>query len=333
MLDSTSSSRKDVEYSLGAEFSGIQNKRRIMGIVNKGGISSSLTTPFMSWEVPKSWTLKDSATVPQAYFTVYYAFFNRFTIRKGQTIFITVATGGIGVAAIRVALAYGLEVFTICHNDEAKKNLLKTIPELKESHVCNTADSYEEVINSGTKSKGVDVILNSCWQYDLQRLLGCIADGGTLLEVCESDMVLSNSLFSNVAIIPVNVNFLLENLDDTSLQRIKDMINIDILKDIVKPLPSVVFPSKDIRKGFDFMMNDKPVGKVLIRIRDESNNNEVLPVSVVPRIYFNPEKLYIVIGDMEVFDLEVVDFMVLRGARMLLLQSKRISTYLEYRMK
>lgn len=40
-------------------------------------------------------------------------------------------TGGIGLAAIRVALAYGLEVFTTVSNPEKKKFVMDCYPQLK----------------------------------------------------------------------------------------------------------------------------------------------------------------------------------------------------------
>lgn len=315
----------DADIPLGMEFSGVQNKRRIMGIVNKTGITSHLNSPSLSWDLPNHWTLQEAATVPLAYTTAYLAFFDRFSIRKGQTIFITLGTGGIGLAAIRVALAYGLDVFTSCDSEKSKMQLLKIAPTLKEANVSNS----KEYISSK-----VDVVLNSCPNFDLQRLIGCISEGGTLLDVSETGTVFSDPLTLKVSIIPVNVNFLVQNLSYPSLHKIKDMITIDIKKDIVKPLPSTVFLSKDIRQGLDFMVNERPIGKVLIVMRDEYNNNEVLQVPVAPRAYFSSKMMYIIISDLDLFDLEVLDFMVLRGVRRLLFYTTKAttSTYIDYRL-
>lgn len=323
----TSPLSNDEDIPLGIEFSGVQNKRRIMGIGNKAGITSYLNSSCLSWDIPNSWTLQDAATVPLAYIAAYYAFFDRFTIRKGQTILINLGAGGIGLAAIRVALAYGLNVFMSCNCEKSKLQLLKSFPGLKEANVSN---SYEEIMSS----ERVDVVLNSSPNADLQRLIGCISEGGTLLDISETETALSNSLALNVSIIPVKVSFLLRNSVNRDLLRIKDMITTDIKKDIVQPLPSTVFSSKDIRQGFDFLLNEQPIEKVLIMMRDESNNNDVLPVPVVPRVYFSSERLYIIFTELELFDLDVINFMVLRGVRRLLLYTRNAgnSTYLDYRL-
>ncbi|KAL5284794.1 hypothetical protein ACFFRR_006855 [Megaselia abdita] len=310
---SKESSSIDVVYSslsykdsFGMEFSGIKDKKRIMGVVEQTEVASNLKTSSVRWEVPRSWTLHEAATVPLAYLTVYYAFFHRITIKKGQSIFVNSGTDGVGLAAIRVALAYGLDVYTKSYNEQTRTFLLKTIPQLKEINILTSKD--ENTMN-------YDLVFNSEPNEGLQALLRSVADGGTLLQV-------------------LNVNILLSKTNHEILRKIQDLITVDLDKDIVKPLPSITFSSKNLQKGYEFSKKEKPLGKVLIKIRDESNNYEILPVSVVPRIYFSQEKLYIVISDLEVFDIEVVDFMIHRGARRILFQTRTniTSSYLDYRI-
>lgn len=119
---------------LGFEYSGINTKtgKRIMSMVVKGGVASYVDKPSsLIWEVPPHWSMKEAATVPVVYITVYYAFFMSTDIRKGKSILIHAGTGGIGIAAIRTALAYNLEVFTTCSTPQKKKFLLDTFPQLQ----------------------------------------------------------------------------------------------------------------------------------------------------------------------------------------------------------
>lgn len=130
-------SRIDQSCVLGFEYSGIDKKtgRRIMSMVVKGGVASYVEKPSkLIWDIPDHWSLEDAATVPVVYITVYYAFFMATDIRKGKSILIHAGTGGIGLAAIRVALAYNLNVFTTCSTPQKKKFLLDTFPQLKGIH-------------------------------------------------------------------------------------------------------------------------------------------------------------------------------------------------------
>lgn len=132
-------SRLDQNCVLGFEYSGINMKtgKRIMSMVVKGGVASYVDKPSkLIWEVPAHWSMKDAATVPVVYITVYYAFFMSTDIRKGKTILIHAGTGGIGLAAIRTALAYNMEVFTTCSTPQKKQFLLDTFPQLKGDIIC-----------------------------------------------------------------------------------------------------------------------------------------------------------------------------------------------------
>lgn len=76
-------------------------------------------------------SLQDAATIPVVYTTVYYAFFLYKPISSGKSILIHAGSGGVGLAAIRIALAYGMEVFTTCSNEQKKKFIMEQYPKIK----------------------------------------------------------------------------------------------------------------------------------------------------------------------------------------------------------
>lgn len=94
---------------------------------------STLVQPvqYLTWKVPDTISLRDASTIPAVYTTIYYAFFLHRPISKGKSILIHAGSGGIGLAAIRVALAYGMEVYTTVSTEQKKKYILEQYPELK----------------------------------------------------------------------------------------------------------------------------------------------------------------------------------------------------------
>lgn len=72
-----------------------------------------------------------AATIPIAYATVYVAFFFRSPISKGKSILIHAGSGAVGLAAIRIALAYEMEVYTTCSSEQEKRFILEQFPQLK----------------------------------------------------------------------------------------------------------------------------------------------------------------------------------------------------------
>ena len=144
---------------------------------------------------PKNLTMEEAASIPVVYGTVYSAFFVYTRITEGKSILIHAGSGGVGLAAIRVALAYGLEVYTTVSTEEKKKFLLKTFPTLKEAHIGNSRDvSFEKMIQLQTKGKGVDYVLNSLSGEKLQASIRCLGKGGKFLEIGKFDLTIDTKI-------------------------------------------------------------------------------------------------------------------------------------------
>ncbi|GFT94664.1 fatty acid synthase [Trichonephila clavipes] len=100
---------------LGVEFSGREDGtgKRVCGFAPARAMATSiLADPEYCFDVPDNWTLEDAATVPIVYATCYYALIMRGKLQKGESILIHSGTGGIGIAAITIALSMNCEIFT-----------------------------------------------------------------------------------------------------------------------------------------------------------------------------------------------------------------------------
>lgn len=126
-------SRLDLECLLGLEYSGVNScGDRVMGMIAVGSLATqAVPVENLTWIIPKNLSLREAATIPAVYITVYYAFFFYRPIARGNSILIHAGSGGIGLSAIRVALAYGLQVFTTVSTEQKRKFLLGLFPQLK----------------------------------------------------------------------------------------------------------------------------------------------------------------------------------------------------------
>ena len=185
------SGRLDQLCILGFEFAGVtEQNRRVMGMVISGALATYIEADeTLLWDCPDDWTLEEAATVPVTYGTVYSAFFLTTKIQKGKSILIHAGSGGVGLAAIRVAFAYGLDVYTTVSTDEKKNFLLGEFSELKAENIGNSRDtSFEDMVMKRTKGKGVDYVLNSLADEKLQASIRCLGNGGKFLEIGKFDM-------------------------------------------------------------------------------------------------------------------------------------------------
>ncbi|CAK9827746.1 Fatty acid synthase [Anthophora retusa] len=318
---------------LGLEFSGRNSKgQRIMAMVPARGLATTVVADhgFM-WEVPDKWSLEEAATVPVAYATSYYALCVRGGLKPGDSVLIHAGSGGVGQASISIALHAGCKVFTTVGTQDKRDFLKKMFPQLTDRNIGNSRDtSFEQLVLNETNGRGVDIVLNSLAEEKLQASVRCLAIGGRFLEIGKFD--LSNDTPLGMAVFLKNVSFhgiLLDAIceeDGPERREVVRLVSEGIKNGAVRPLPSTVFSEQQLEQSFRFMATGKHIGKVLLKIRDEEPQKVIHPapkiVAAIPRTYMNPEKSYILVGGLGGFGLELADWMVVRGAKYLVLTSR-----------
>ena len=172
------------EGVLGMEFSGTtKDGRKVMGMTSNNGIATKihLDNPLY-WDVPANMSLRDAATIPVAYTTVYYALFGRGNIQPKESVLIHSGAGAVGQAAIHVCLSLDCEVFVTIGSEEKKQFLLKEFPKLKPSNFFSSRNTdFENEILKLTNGLGVDIILNSLAEEKLRSSIYCLSEFGRFL--------------------------------------------------------------------------------------------------------------------------------------------------------
>uniref|UniRef100_A0A0N4ZB91 Fatty acid synthase n=1 Tax=Parastrongyloides trichosuri TaxID=131310 RepID=A0A0N4ZB91_PARTI len=326
----------DRECLLGMEFSGrLPDGKRLMGILPAQALATSVIVDTeYAWEVPDNWTLAEAATVPVVYATAYYALIMRGQIQKGDTVLIHGGSGGVGQAAIAIALAYGCEVYTTVGSEEKREFLKKRFPQLTDKNFANSRKTdFETYIRRVTYGRGVDVILNSLAQEMLQASVRCLAQHGRFLEIGKVDLSQNTAL--GMAVFLKNVTFhgiLLDAVMDTSVGKKSDWLKVaallqdGITSGVVQPLPYSSFSSEKAEDAFRFMSAGKHIGKVLMKIREEEEQKICLPsqikVNAICRTLCNPTHCYLITGGLGGFGLELAQWLINRGARNIVLTSR-----------
>ncbi|RLU17245.1 hypothetical protein DMN91_011314 [Ooceraea biroi] len=321
------------ECPLGLEFSGRDaDGRRVMGINCRSGALAITVLADLSfaWEVPDEWTLEQAATVPVVYATSYYALLVRGQLKAGESILIHSGAGGVGQAAIAVALHLGCTVYTTVGTLEKREFLKRVFPQLTDRQIgCSRDTSFEQLILTETRGRGVDVVLNSLAEEKLLAGIRCLATNGRFLEIGKYDLWNDNPL--GMSMFLKNISFhgiLLEMLfeDYAERQRVMELVSGGIKNGTVRPLISTVFLIEQFQEAFKFMASGRHIGKILLKIRDEEPVECTVPmprtVTAASRTYMNPKRSYVLVGGLGGFGLELADWMITRGARNVVLVSR-----------
>ncbi|KAL4648124.1 fatty acid synthase [Arapaima gigas] len=325
---------------LGMEFSGRDPKGcRVMGLLPAKGLATYVDADkrFL-WEVPSSWSLEQAASVPVVYATAYYALVVRGRLRPGESVLIHSGSGGVGQAAIAIALSQHCRVFTTAGSAEKRAYLQERFPQLGAESFANSRDtSFEQHVLLHTKGKGelafvhsVDMVLNSLAEEKLQASLRCLARHGRFLEIGKYD--LSNNTPLGMALFLKNVAFhgiLLDALfeeGNREWEEVSHLLEEGIAAGVVQPLRTTVFERSRVEDAFRFMAQGKHIGKVLLQVLSEEQGTGVqatpLLLPAICRTYCPPSHSYIITGGLGGFGLELAHWLIERGARKMVLTSR-----------
>ncbi|XP_054249700.1 fatty acid synthase [Indicator indicator] len=319
---------------LGMEFSGRDlSGRRVMGLLPAKGLATVVDChKRFLWEVPKNWTLEEAATVPVVYATAYYALVVRGGIRKGESILVHSGSGGVGQAAIAIALSMGCRVFTTVGSTEKREYLQARFPQLDASSFASSrSTAFEEHVLRVTNGKGVNIVLNSLAEEKLQASLRCLARHGRFLEIGKFDLSKNSQL--GMALFLKNVSFhgiLLDAVFEDGSQDwalVSELLTKGIRDGVVKPLKRTVFNKEEVEAAFRFMAQGKHIGKVMIKVQEEEKEYplrkfEPVKIPAISRTSCPPTKSYIITGGLGGFGLELAQWLVERGAQKLILTSR-----------
>jgi fatty acid synthase len=116
---------------------------------------------------------------------------------------------------------------------------------------------------------------------------------------------------------------------------LRRLLENDLARGIIKPLKTTIYKASEIEQAFRFLASGKHMGKIVLQVRENEEDAMTLPITVLPRVYCDPEHSYVIPGGLGGFGLELADWLVVRGCRKLVLSSSRGVTkqYQAYRIK
>ncbi|KAL2831410.1 hypothetical protein BDW59DRAFT_182083 [Aspergillus cavernicola] len=249
--------------------------------------------------IPEYLSFEDAATLPMVHYTAYHALVNLARVRKGQSILIHAAAGGVGQAAIQVAQHYGMEVFATVGSD-AKRELIKDVYGVQDDHIFNSREiSFVKGLMRMTKGRGVDCVLNSLSGEMLRQTWYCLAPFGVFVEIGMKDILGNTGL--DMLPFKKHATFCFFNLENIAT------INPQLIEEIgegvfgllgqgaLKPVyPVTVYPVSQMESAFRLMQAGRHRGKLVLSYSPE----EVVPMlrRADDALRLDPNATYILVG-------------------------------------
>ncbi len=151
---------------------------RVMAGTKFGGYAELVTVPAgQALALPGHLTFEQGAAVPVNYGTAYAALMIMGGLRKGDSVLIHAAAGGVGIAATQIAGWVGAEIF-----GTASPSKHEAITAQGVAHAIDYRNAdFETEVNRITDGKGVDVIIDAIGPSSFRKDYRLLRPGGRLI--------------------------------------------------------------------------------------------------------------------------------------------------------
>jgi NADPH2:quinone reductase len=147
--------------------------------VNGACAEFAVCEEWQAHRVPEHVSFAQGAAIGVPYATAWRALFIRAAARAGETVLVHGASGGVGVAAVQIARAHGLQVIGTAGSDEGLALVREQGAHQAIDH--RDPDHFQKVMATG--GRGVDVVLEMPANVNLDRDLEILAFKGRVVVI------------------------------------------------------------------------------------------------------------------------------------------------------
>ncbi|MBS7791179.1 SDR family NAD(P)-dependent oxidoreductase [Roseococcus sp. SDR] len=258
-----------------------------------------------------------AAAVPVAFVTAWFGLIERAGLKRGETVLIEGAAGGVGMAAVQIAKAHGAIVVAAAGTAE-KRALLR---HLGADHVVDSrATDVEDRIRAAVG--GVDVVLNSVAGDAMRAALRLVKPFGRFVELGKRDFYDNTRLglrpfVRNITYIGADIDQLLAH-DPAAVRRMVSVIMVMFETGRLRPIPYLAFEGGRVGDAFRLMQASGHLGKILVRPASVAlpPTPEAAPFRPAPGVH-------VVLGGTGGFGLETALWLAAQGAGTVVAVSRR----------
>ena len=262
---------------------------------------------------PPGMGAEEGASFPIAFLTARFCLEHLGELRAGERVLIHAAAGGVGMAAVRLAMRAGAEVFATA-GSESKRALLRA---MGVAHVMDSRSTlFAAEIAAATGGRGVDLVLNSLSGDAIEASFAALAEGGRFVEIGKrgikgADWVAAQSRGWRYHV--VDWGEIAQN-DPLLIGGMLAELVEDLRRGTLCSLPRHAFALDDAARAFRFMAQARHAGKIVLR------HGAPAPASV------RRDGSYLVTGGLSGLGPVVARWLAERGAGRIVLVGRRGAT-------
>jgi len=269
--------------AVGKSVKGLRKGDRVLGFSRLNAYAEFVSVPAaLLTRMPSRMSFKEAAALGVTYLTAYHGLVTLGQMKKGESLLLHAAAGGVGTAALQIAKHLGVRVYATV----GSQSKTQTAREQGATVVINYADEdFAEIIRRESHGQGVDVILDSVGGKVFRKgwrllrpmgryvLYGFAAAAGpkgipklkALIESASFPLIYPPSIVPrNVTLSGFNLYFLFDKL--AYLQQTMRKLLGWYDKGVVRPVIGAVYPFEKIREAHQFLQSRQSIGKVVVTV-------------------------------------------------------------------
>jgi acyl transferase domain-containing protein len=280
-----------------------------------GAFSKYVVTPAAAVvRLPGNLTYEQGAGIPVTFLTAQYGLHHLAGLKRGDRVLVHAAAGGVGQAAVQIALRAGAEVYGTAGSPE-KREFVRAMG-VRQVFSSRTADFAPELM-ALTGGAGVDIVLNSLTGAFIPESLRVLKAGGHFLEIGKAeiwDAARVTAVNPAIAYRPFDLAEVMAH-DIGRIASLFGEVMSAMTDGSLKPLPIRVFDLHDAMGAFRFMAQARHVGKIVLSQRE-------LIAAESEGAGLDAHATYLITGGCGGLGLEVAQSLLSRGATHLVLTGR-----------
>ena len=249
---------------------------KVCALVDGGGYAEYALAPAAQClPIPQGFSYIQAAALPETFFTVWHNLFQRAQLKAGEALLIHGGSSGIGMAAIKLARAFDVQVFATAGSADK----CAAINALGATAINYREQDFVAVIKALTQGQGADVILDMVGGDYIQRNFSAAAKEGRIVNIA----FLQGSK-TQVDFMPLMLKRL--TLTGSTLRAQSAQAKAAIARELeaqvwpllndkmIQPMIDSVFPFAQVAAAHMRMESSQHIGKIILDLTLSDNQDD-----------------------------------------------------------
>jgi NADPH2:quinone reductase len=251
------------------EGAAVQAGDRVAGFCGLGGFAETAVAPeFFAYALGPELDFAQGAGLILNYHTAYFALAMRGRLQEGETVLVHGAAGGVGTAALQVAIGLGAHTIALV-SDEAKAEVAERAGA---EHVVLLGEGWKDEVKTRSGG-GVDVVLDPVGGDRFTDSLRALREDGRLVVVgftggAIPEVRVNRLLLGNTEVVGAGWGAYVMSKPELN-REVGAAIAHMIDEGVVRPIVGARFPLEQASAALRMIDERRATGKVVLEVRPE----------------------------------------------------------------